>query len=223
METVYLLSICLRPRAKFISSLPLTSAEKRAECLETNSFSSWSRLQSMRLVSHERIPVRKTKENRINQPDKLEKKNKETEPGRWGKNICSLPFLKINRCCCRYYIENLETGRANVQVHAHTHLFHWSFACSSLENLRANMYKLDSGLAWTKKSIIGNIYSAVSVTPHTHTGCLHSAESLSQPPHSIIDVEVSLESSDGITVTLISFSFTFHFHLYVRLNKDRGT
>lgn len=42
---------------QFVSSLPLTSAEKRAECLETKSFSSWSRLQSMRLVSQERIPT----------------------------------------------------------------------------------------------------------------------------------------------------------------------
>lgn len=43
------------------SGLPFASAENRAECLETNSLSSWSRLQSIRLVSHERIPAKWTK------------------------------------------------------------------------------------------------------------------------------------------------------------------
>lgn len=38
-------------------SLPLTSAENLAECRETKSFSSWSKLQSIRFVSHERIPA----------------------------------------------------------------------------------------------------------------------------------------------------------------------
>jgi len=42
-------------------SLPLTSAENLAECRDTKSFSSWSRLQSIRFVSHERIPANQSK------------------------------------------------------------------------------------------------------------------------------------------------------------------
>ncbi len=63
-------SVKITEKTSFISSLPFTSAEKRAECLETNSFSSWSRLQSIRLVSHERIPARQTKTEKINRKTK---------------------------------------------------------------------------------------------------------------------------------------------------------
>lgn len=49
-----------------ISSLPLTSAEKRAECLDTNSLSSWSRLQSIKLASHERIPTKQAHKHKQN-------------------------------------------------------------------------------------------------------------------------------------------------------------
>lgn len=45
-------------------SLPLTSAENLAECRETKSFSSWSKLQSIRFVSHERIPASQRKKGK---------------------------------------------------------------------------------------------------------------------------------------------------------------
>lgn len=36
---------------------PGTSGENRAECRDTKSLSSWSKLHSIRFVSHDRIPV----------------------------------------------------------------------------------------------------------------------------------------------------------------------
>lgn len=73
------------------------------------------------------------------------------------------------------------SNRSNQYEKCHLHasiVFHWSFAYSSLENLRVDMWSLVTGLAWEKKSIIGNIYSPVSGLPWARdTGCLQSADS----------------------------------------------
>lgn len=42
---------------------PGTSGENRAECRDTKSLSSWSKLHSIRFVSHDRIPVEEKEES----------------------------------------------------------------------------------------------------------------------------------------------------------------
>lgn len=44
-------------RLTLTEASPGTSGENRAECRDTKSLSSWSKLHSIRFVSHDRIPV----------------------------------------------------------------------------------------------------------------------------------------------------------------------
>lgn len=46
-----------RSRLTLIEASPGTSGENLAECRDTKSLSSWSKLHSIRFVSHDRIPV----------------------------------------------------------------------------------------------------------------------------------------------------------------------
>ena len=115
----------------FISGLPLTSAEKRAECLETNSLSSWSRLQSMRLASHERIPATHTEAQ-----------------ANTSKEKTTLAFLFGNQSM----LTDITIKTASLKVFSHPHNcyvdlllpVHW-------KNLRVTVSRLVTDLLWANK------------------------------------------------------------------------
>lgn len=50
-------------RLTLTEASPGTSGENRAECRDTKSLSSWSKLHSIKFVSHDRIPVEEKEES----------------------------------------------------------------------------------------------------------------------------------------------------------------